>query len=121
MSEVEMLKAQLAEAVGLLKELRPTIPKDVLSLWCADRDAFLARHAQPAALEPVAYCDDFTLGKLKSGLAYSVGVTPAAQRYPNDVHALYVVSPAPPAAAIGCTDYIGPHGRELLSHMRGEK
>lgn len=52
---------------------------------------------QPAVPEPVAYCDDFTLGMLKSGQAYSVGVTPAAQRHEGESHALYVV----PAAVRG--------------------
>lgn len=52
---------------------------------------------QPAVPEPVAYCDDFTLGMLKSGQVYSVGVTPAAQRHEGESHALYVV----PAAVRG--------------------
>lgn len=43
---IDTAQAQLAQAVGLLRELRPTIPKDVLLLWCIDRDAFLSRHAQ---------------------------------------------------------------------------
>ncbi|HGK4817773.1 TPA: hypothetical protein ACJ2XS_000693 [Pseudomonas aeruginosa] len=32
------------KALDLLREIRPSIPKEVLELWCKDRDAFLASH-----------------------------------------------------------------------------
>ncbi|HCF9264891.1 TPA: hypothetical protein NI644_001937 [Pseudomonas aeruginosa] len=35
------------KALDLLREIRPSIPKEVLELWCKDRDAFIASH--PAA------------------------------------------------------------------------
>lgn len=41
---VEILRGRLEQADKLLREIRPTIPKDVLELWCADRDTFLASH-----------------------------------------------------------------------------
>jgi len=58
----------------------------------SDHRAALA--TQPAVPEPVAYCDDFTLGMLKGGQAFSVGVTPAAQRHEGENHALYAVAAA---------------------------
>ncbi|HEJ3436098.1 TPA: hypothetical protein SL386_001653 [Pseudomonas aeruginosa] len=33
------------KALDLLREIRPSIPKEVLELWCKDRDAFLASHS----------------------------------------------------------------------------
>ncbi|HFQ7582825.1 TPA: hypothetical protein ACHS1O_004225 [Pseudomonas aeruginosa] len=32
------------KALDLLREIRPSLPKEVLELWCKDRDAFLASH-----------------------------------------------------------------------------
>ncbi|HCF2363374.1 TPA: hypothetical protein NIA63_005499 [Pseudomonas aeruginosa] len=32
------------KALDLLREIRPSIPKEALELWCKDRDAFLASH-----------------------------------------------------------------------------
>ncbi|HBO1943243.1 TPA: hypothetical protein L4G29_005629 [Pseudomonas aeruginosa] len=34
------------KALDLLREIRPSIPKEVLELWCKDRDAFLASHPE---------------------------------------------------------------------------
>ncbi|WP_426747222.1 hypothetical protein [Pseudomonas aeruginosa] len=36
------MSKELNKALELLREIRPSIPKDVLELWCADRDDFLA-------------------------------------------------------------------------------
>lgn len=41
---------------GLLREIRPTIPRDVLALWCKDRDAALSQQAEP--VEPAPAQDD---------------------------------------------------------------
>lgn len=38
------MSKELNKALDLLREIRPSIPKDVLELWCKDRDAFLASH-----------------------------------------------------------------------------
>ncbi|HFT6716008.1 TPA: hypothetical protein ACGRN1_001883 [Pseudomonas aeruginosa] len=38
------MSKELNKALELLREIRPSIPKDVLELWCKDRDAFLASH-----------------------------------------------------------------------------
>ncbi|MFU5322155.1 hypothetical protein ACM7XJ_30150 [Pseudomonas aeruginosa] len=35
------MSKELNKALDLLREIRPSIPKDVLELWCKDRDAFL--------------------------------------------------------------------------------
>ncbi|WP_205577216.1 hypothetical protein [Pseudomonas aeruginosa] len=37
---------ELNKALELLREIRPSIPKDVLELWCKDRDAFLAQRSE---------------------------------------------------------------------------
>ncbi|MFU3658163.1 hypothetical protein ACM7JE_29995, partial [Pseudomonas aeruginosa] len=42
------MSKELNKALDLLREIRPSIPKDVLELWCKDRDAFLASHKAPA-------------------------------------------------------------------------
>lgn len=41
------MSKELNKALDLLREIRPSIPKDVLELWCKDRDAFLASHKAP--------------------------------------------------------------------------
>lgn len=38
------MSMELNKALELLREIRPSIPKEVLELWCKDRDAFLASH-----------------------------------------------------------------------------
>lgn len=38
------MSMELNKALDLLREIRPSIPKEVLELWCKDRDAFLASH-----------------------------------------------------------------------------
>ncbi len=38
------MSKELNKALELLRETRPSIPKEVLELWCKDRDAFLASH-----------------------------------------------------------------------------
>lgn len=38
---------QLAERDKLLREIRPTMPSEVIYLWCKDRDALLSS-AEPA-------------------------------------------------------------------------
>ncbi len=43
------MSKELNKALDLLREIRPSIPKDVLELWCKDRDALLASH--PASAE----------------------------------------------------------------------
>ncbi|WP_240440663.1 hypothetical protein [Pseudomonas aeruginosa] len=40
------MSKELNKALELLREIRPSIPKDVLELWCKDRDAFLASHKE---------------------------------------------------------------------------
>ncbi|HFH3918975.1 TPA: hypothetical protein ACGJ2Z_006243, partial [Pseudomonas aeruginosa] len=40
------MSKELNKALELLREIRPSIPKDVLELWCKDRDAFLASHME---------------------------------------------------------------------------
>ncbi|WEU69447.1 hypothetical protein TY_27 [Pseudomonas phage vB_PaeM_Ty] len=40
------MSKELNKALELLREIRPSIPKDVLELWCKDRDAFLAQHSE---------------------------------------------------------------------------
>lgn len=40
------MSKELNKALDLLREIRPSIPKDVLELWCKDRDAFLASHKE---------------------------------------------------------------------------
>ncbi|EOZ4999691.1 hypothetical protein ACQRUU_005454 [Pseudomonas aeruginosa] len=42
------MSKELNKALDLLREIRPSIPKDVLELWCKDRDALLASHPAPA-------------------------------------------------------------------------
>ncbi|MBX5886640.1 hypothetical protein ISE64_07230 [Pseudomonas aeruginosa] len=39
------MSMELNKALDLLREIRPSIPKEVLELWCKDRDAFLASHS----------------------------------------------------------------------------
>ncbi|HHW2169105.1 hypothetical protein JEY67_27480 [Pseudomonas aeruginosa] len=41
------MSMEMNKALDLLREIRPSIPKEVLELWCKDRDAFIASH--PAA------------------------------------------------------------------------
>lgn len=41
------MSKELNKALDLLREIRPSIPKDVLELWCKDRDALLASHPAP--------------------------------------------------------------------------
>ncbi|HEN8532948.1 TPA: hypothetical protein U8184_000310 [Pseudomonas aeruginosa] len=38
------MSMEMNKALDLLREIRPSIPKEVLELWCKDRDAFLASH-----------------------------------------------------------------------------
>lgn len=38
------MSMEMNKALELLREIRPSIPKEVLDLWCKDRDAFLASH-----------------------------------------------------------------------------
>ncbi|PBV12702.1 hypothetical protein [Pseudomonas aeruginosa] len=38
------MSMEINKALDLLREIRPSIPKEVLELWCKDRDAFLASH-----------------------------------------------------------------------------
>lgn len=38
------MSMEMNKALELLREIRPSIPKEVLELWCKDRDAFLASH-----------------------------------------------------------------------------
>ncbi len=40
------MSKELNKALDLLREIRPSIPKDVLELWCKDRDAFLAQRSE---------------------------------------------------------------------------
>ncbi|HCW1009315.1 TPA: hypothetical protein OW416_005601 [Pseudomonas aeruginosa] len=40
------MSKELNKALELLREIRPSIPKDVLELWCKDRDAFLAQRSE---------------------------------------------------------------------------
>ncbi|AGR89079.1 hypothetical protein CHA_P10125 [Pseudomonas phage CHA_P1] len=40
--KVKALEEDLSKAYKLMSEIRPSIPKDVLELWCADRDAILS-------------------------------------------------------------------------------
>ncbi|WP_205579184.1 hypothetical protein [Pseudomonas aeruginosa] len=40
------MSMELNKALELLREIRPSIPKDVLELWCKDRDAFLAQRSE---------------------------------------------------------------------------
>ena len=40
------MSKELNKVLELLREIRPSIPKDVLELWCKDRDAFLASHKE---------------------------------------------------------------------------
>ncbi|HFK2233628.1 TPA: hypothetical protein ACGXEV_000367 [Pseudomonas aeruginosa] len=39
------MSMEMNKALDLLREIRPSIPKEVLELWCKDRDAFLASHS----------------------------------------------------------------------------
>ena len=47
---------QLEQVTGLLREIRPTMPRDVLELWCKDRDAALSQQAEPAHKEGFHNC-----------------------------------------------------------------
>ncbi|MCS8013616.1 hypothetical protein N0430_26270 [Pseudomonas aeruginosa] len=38
------MSMEMNKALDLLREIRPSIPKEALELWCKDRDAFLASH-----------------------------------------------------------------------------
>lgn len=38
------MSMEMNKALDLLREIRPSIPKEVLELWCKDRDAFLESH-----------------------------------------------------------------------------
>ncbi|MDX4034575.1 hypothetical protein QYO99_29890, partial [Pseudomonas aeruginosa] len=38
------MSMEMKKALDLLREIRPSIPKEVLELWCKDRDAFLESH-----------------------------------------------------------------------------
>lgn len=38
------MSMEMNKALDLLREIRPSISKEVLELWCKDRDAFLASH-----------------------------------------------------------------------------
>lgn len=38
------MSMEMNKALDLLREIHPSIPKEVLELWCKDRDAFLASH-----------------------------------------------------------------------------
>ncbi|EMN8778387.1 hypothetical protein RYG61_005390 [Pseudomonas aeruginosa] len=40
------MSMEMNKALDLLREIRPSIPKEVLELWCKDRDAFLASHPE---------------------------------------------------------------------------
>ncbi|HFL2882344.1 TPA: hypothetical protein ACGWRO_003429 [Pseudomonas aeruginosa] len=61
------MSMELNKALELLREIRPSIPKEVLELWCKDRDAFLASHpaveqAGGDEHEPLPYWEPCNLG-----------------------------------------------------------
>lgn len=58
------MSMEMNKALDLLREIRPSIPKEVLELWCKDRDAFLASHPaveQAGGDERAAFERDFTV------------------------------------------------------------
>lgn len=40
----------------LLREVRPTMPREVLELWCKDRDAALSQQAEPSKARHAPHC-----------------------------------------------------------------
>lgn len=65
---VEILRGRLEQAAKLLREIRPTIPKDVLELWCADRDDFLASQQEEQV--------NFDIERMEKAIAFPYHVIP---------------------------------------------
>ncbi|BFG81874.1 hypothetical protein [Pseudomonas phage PP21] len=76
------MSMEMNKALDLLREIRPSIPKEVLELWCKDRDAFLASH--PAVEQACGDERDDTLARvevLESNLAELEMQVPVAFLY----------------------------------------
>ena len=56
------LKEENEKLRQLLREIRPTIPREVLELWCKDRDAALSQQSEPTPGERAAWIDNNVRG-----------------------------------------------------------
>ncbi|MEV1855514.1 hypothetical protein ABZR08_10775 [Pseudomonas aeruginosa] len=107
------------KALDLLREIRPSIPKEVLELWCKDRDVFLASHpaveqAGGDEHEPLPYwepcnlgCDPEFNGKRSRHCAQLCHGARAALAQPSPVRSSLLINGYQLRAAL---DFIAPDG-----------